>query len=200
MLNTVRDTIVGWDHVAWYYLNTQWHNEVLDWIAPFLRNQWFWVPLYFFLLLFMPSKFRQKGWVWCAVFLVSFIISDQVSATLMKPFFHRVRPCNNPYLASIVHLLVPCGSGYSFPSSHAANHFSIGIFSAMTLGKVAKWVWPVAIAWAAVVSFSQVYVGVHFPLDVTCGAIIGTAIGMFTGSLFNRYCGFTLTENFKINS
>ena len=105
----------------------------------------------------------------------------------MKPYFHRVRPCNNPYIAGIIHLLVPCGSGLSFPSSHASNHFALGVFSAMTLGRRARWVWTAGIAWAVVVSFSQVYVGVHYPLDVTVGAIVGTTIGIIVGKIYNRY-------------
>lgn len=189
MLSAVIDRLVQWDHAAWYYMNTQWHNAFLDAIIPFLRNQYFWAPLYLFLLIFMPSKFKLNGWVWCTAFLITFILSDQISAHLMKPIFHRVRPCNNPALNSIIHLIVPCGSGYSFPSSHAANHFAMGIFSAITLGKRYKWVLPLAIVWAISVSFAQVYVGVHYPIDVTCGGIIGTIIGISTGKLFNRYFG-----------
>ena len=189
MARSFRDVVVYYDHVAWYYLNTQWHNPILDHIEPFLRNQWFWAPLYLFLLLFMTRTFGKQGWVWCLVFLISFILSDQISATLMKPYFHRVRPCNNPYWASVIHLIVPCGGGYSFPSSHASNHFAMGMFSAMTLGRVAKWVWPVALIWAAAVAFAQVYVGVHYPLDVTCGGLLGMMIGAVTGTVFNKYCG-----------
>ncbi len=195
MLKSIRDLVVYYDHVAWYYLNTQWHNSVLDHIEPFLRNQWFWAPLYLFLLVFMTANFGKKGWIWCVVYLISFILADQLSATVMKPYFHRVRPCNNPYLANIIHIIVPCGGGYSFPSSHAANHFSMGIFTAATLGRLFKWVWPVAIIWAALVALAQVYVGVHYPLDVTCGGIIGAMIGLFTGSMYNRY--FALDKTVK---
>ena len=196
MLRTIRDTLVYYDHVAWYYFNTQWHNSFLDAVVPFLRNQWFWAPLYLFLLLFIPAKFGRKGWMWCAIYLISFILSDQISATFLKPHFHRLRPCNNPYLSSIIHLIVPCGGGYSFPSSHASNHFAMGIFMAMTLGRVAKWVWPTAIIWATLVSFAQVYVGVHYPLDVTCGALLGIMIGLCTGKIYNRY--FDLNSKFQI--
>ncbi len=164
----------------------------MDAVIPFLRNQWFWVPLYFFLALFMPLQFRRKGLIWCGFFILSFIISDQVSASIMKPYFHRLRPCHNPYLVDIIHQLVSCGGQYGFPSSHASNHFAIGIFSAVTLGKMAKWVWPVAIIWALSVSFAQVYVGVHYPLDVTCGALLGTLVGLITGRNYNRY--FDLTQ------
>ena len=187
MRNSIRDLVVRWDHAVWYYMNTRWHNSFLDLVVPFLRNQYFWAPLYLFLLIFIPYKFGKKGIVWCLVYLITFALSDQVVVNVIKPFFHRVRPCNNPALANVIHLLVECGSGYSFPSAHAANHFSMGIFAAVTLSKRYKWIWPVAVTWAVLVSFAQVYVGVHFPVDVTCGAIVGTIIGIMTGKFFNRY-------------
>ena len=76
--------------------------------------------------------------------------------------------------------------------SHAANHFSISLFSAVTMGRYNKWVWPVAILWAMSVCYAQVYVGVHYPLDVTVGACIGVLAGVFTGKIYNRY--FKLNE------
>ncbi len=187
MLKRLRDLALYMDYNIWYQVNTRWHTPFLDAVIPYFRNQWFWAPLYLFLLVFITKNFGRKGWLWCLVFLVSFGLSDYISAALIKPIFHRLRPCNNPYLISIVQSIVPCGSGYSFPSSHAANHFCLGIFTATTVQKNIKWIWPIAIAWAALVSFSQVYVGVHFPLDVSFGALIGIAIGLFTGRLFNRY-------------
>jgi membrane-associated phospholipid phosphatase len=190
MLKTIHDTLLYCDHVCWYYINTQWHNAFLDTIVPFFRNPWFWAPLYLFLAIFMPVKFGRNGLIWCTLFIISFILSDQVSATLLKPFFHRLRPCHNPYLSSIIHQVVSCGGQYGFPSSHAANHFSISIFSAVTLGRHVKWVWPVAISWAILVSLSQVYVGVHYPLDVAVGGLLGTIIGAATGSFFNYYFNF----------
>jgi membrane-associated phospholipid phosphatase len=191
MLSALKEKLVSWDHTVWYYMNTQWHNSFLDAVVPFFRNQYFWTPLYLFLLLYMTSRFKMKGWIWCVAFLISFIISDQLSATLLKPYFHRLRPCQNPALADMIHLVVNCGGRFGFPSSHAANHFSIGVFMAMTLSKRVKWIWTAAIAWAVLVSFSQVYVGVHYPLDVTFGGLIGATIGICTGTIFNRYFDLT---------
>lgn len=183
---SIWETIVKWDYELWFYMNATWHNDVLDAIVPYLRNQWTWAPLYLFLLLFTTINFGRKGWMWCVFFLLTFSLSDSISASLIKPYFGRIRPCNNPYLANIVHIIVPCGGGYSFPSSHAANHFSLGVFSAITLQSRVKHVWYWAIAWAVCVSYSQVYVGVHFPLDVTCGALLGILVGILTAKIYNR--------------
>lgn len=189
MLEKLHQIVLFWDYTAWYYINTQWHNEVLDAIMPFLRNQWTWAPLYLFLLIFLPLNYGRKGWMWCVFFLLTFAMSDYISATLMKPVFIRPRPCNNPYIKDIVHLIVPCGSGYSFPSSHAANHFALGVFAAISFRKITKWVWLAGIFWGLSVSYAQVYVGVHFPGDVLIGGAIGILIAMLTGYTYNKIYG-----------
>jgi undecaprenyl-diphosphatase len=76
-------------------------------------------------------------------------------------------------------LLVECGSGYSFPSSHATNHFGMSLFLYFSFGKFYKWIKPTVILWAALVAYAQVYVGVHYPLDVVFGALLGFLIGHF---------------------
>ena len=192
MLQKLHEILVQTDLTVWYYLNSTWHNSFLDYIIPFFRNQWTWTPLSLFLLVFMLQNFGKTGIIWCLFFIGTFAISDQLSAHVFKEIFHRIRPCNDPRLANLVHIIVPCGSGYSFPSSHATNHFALAVFGAMTLEKRVKWVWYAALFWAASVSYAQVYVGVHFPLDVTCGALLGIAVGMITARLFHMK--FSLAE------
>lgn len=185
-MQALRDIIISLDHTIWYYMNVLWHTPVLDAIIPYLRNQWTWAPLYLFLAVFMPMNFGKKGAMWCVFFILTFTLCDYISASLIKPYFHRVRPCNDSDLAKMIHLLVPCGSGYSFPSSHAANHFGLAIFSAITLQHQIKKIWIIALLWAVLVSYAQVYVGVHFPLDVTVGGLIGVFVGIITSKVFNR--------------
>jgi membrane-associated phospholipid phosphatase len=185
MLQKLLEILVYFDYGAWYYLNTVWHNSFLDLLVPFFRNQWTWAPLYLFLLVFMLKNFGKMGLLWCLFFLITFGLSDQISAHYLKEIFQRIRPCNNPQLATIVHNIVPCGSGYSFPSSHAANHFSLAFFGIYTLRHQVKYIKAMAIFWAVSVSYAQVYVGVHFPLDVMVGGLLGALIGMLTGSLFH---------------
>jgi undecaprenyl-diphosphatase len=180
-------TLIAYDLKVWYFLNTRWRTDFLDWLMPFMRNQYFWAPLYLFLLLFLTYNYGKRGWIWCLGFLLCFGLADQFSAALLKPLFDRLRPCNDPLLAAYVRNIVPCGSGKSFPSSHAANHFAMGIFSALTLRKRIRWIWIPFVLWAMVVSYAQVYVGVHFPLDVVCGGLLGSIIGLLAAFFFNRY-------------
>lgn len=196
----LHDAIINWDMWVWRAINTQGHNAFLDEVLPFLRNQFFWAPIYLFLLCFTLYNFGKKGALWCLFFLLTFALSDQVSAHLIKPLVHRLRPCNTPSLQSIIHLLVECGSGYSFPSSHSANHFAISTFIIGTMGKMSKWILPICLLWALAVSYSQVYVGVHFPIDVICGGCIGAIIGLTTAWVFDRYFNLTIslkTSNFN---
>src|SRR5687768_4249385 len=104
MLQKLHEILVHADYTVWYYLNTRWHNDFLDAVIPFFRNQWTWTPLYLFLLVFMLKNFGRKGVVWCVFFIGTFAISDQLSAHVFKEIFHRIRPCNNPLLSNIVHI------------------------------------------------------------------------------------------------
>lgn len=180
------EQLISWDYIAWYQVNVAWSNPVLDHILPFMRNQWFWAPLYLFLIVFMPKNFGRKGWMWCLAFLVTFAIGDFMSASIIKPYFLRLRPCRDPLIMDVVRTLVPCGSGQSFPSTHATNHFALAVFAVCSLRKKYKLLWLIALPWAIIIAYSQIYVGVHFPLDVICGAILGSTIGIITGRLFDK--------------
>jgi undecaprenyl-diphosphatase len=113
-------------------------------------------------------------------------IADLVSSKGLKKTVKRVRPCNDPAIQDEVVLLVGCGKAYSFTSSHATNHFAIGAFLAMTLGLYYKrWRW-LFYFWAGSIAFGQVYVGVHYPLDVIVGSILGLLIAYLMKSLYFR--------------
>lgn len=185
MLLTVQEGFLWFDYNLWYLINSIWRNDLLDAAMPFFRNQWTWAPLYLFLLVYMLRNFGWNGITWCLFFIGTFAIADQISAHFLKEIFQRTRPCNNQNLKEIVHNIVPCGSGYSFPSSHASNHFALGVFAAVTLRRYIKGVWTMAMIWAGAVSYAQVYVGVHFPMDVICGGLLGAVIGRLTAALYH---------------
>lgn len=187
----ILNEILRLDKNVWYHVNVLWQNNVMDLMAPHLRNPVTWIPLYIFLAVFIPYKFRKKGLYWCLAFLITFALSDYTSASVIKPLVQRVRPCNDAALRKTIHLLVDCGSGYSFPSTHATNHFALAFFMLVSLHRQYKWVWIPAFLWAFMVSYSQVYVGVHYPLDVFCGAVLGIVIGCFIGKFFRDKVGLS---------
>jgi undecaprenyl-diphosphatase len=106
----------------------------------------------------------------------------------VKPLVERSRPCAEQSSIDVI-AKVRCGSGYSFTSSHATNHFAIAIFFIFTLGRYIKYLSIGLIVWASLISLAQVYVGVHYPSDIFCGMLLGIAIGYFWSKVFNRYYG-----------
>lgn len=185
-LGEILKQLIAQDKKIWYSINVSGQNELFNTLAPIIRNPNTWIPLYVFLAIFIPYKFGKKGFYWCLAFLITFALSDYTSASIIKPLVQRIRPCNDVELKNTVHLLIDCGVGYSFPSAHAANHFALAFFMLISLHKHYRWLWIAAILWAVSVAYAQVYVGVHFPLDVICGAILGSIIGITSGLFFKR--------------
>jgi undecaprenyl-diphosphatase len=158
-------------------INNGMQNAILDSVCPFMRHQSNWYFLYA-LLLFVCYKIwgKKAGWILFGAALL-ILVSDQISANLIKNTVQRIRPCNEPSLIGIVRNIVGCGKGYSFISAHATNHFAIAVFFSILFKSYGKWVFALALAWATFIAFSQIYVGVHYPLDVICGAAVGSTLG-----------------------
>lgn len=181
------DKILQLDKHFFYLINGRWHNGVFDAIMPFIRNSNSWMPLYLFLLLFALTNFKKNGWVWIFFAAGTVILSNFISADIIKETIFRLRPCNDPELAGTVRVLVtyrPQSS--SFVSSHAANHFAMAAFFYFTMkGFIGKWA-LLFFAWALLICFAQVYVGVHFPVDVISGGLIGFVFGYLSARSFNK--------------
>jgi undecaprenyl-diphosphatase len=170
-------------------INQEWINSFFDGVLPFLRQAEFWLPFYLFLLVFATLNFRTRGWWWALTLLMTGVISDLVSSHVIKELVFRYRPCRDPLLASQVRtLVVYCPESSSFVSSHACNHFAAAMFIFLTLKHTSP-LWWLIFFWAFSISYAQVYVGVHFPLDVFCGALIGSCIGFGMNYFFMRQFG-----------
>lgn len=162
-------------------------NALFDFIMPWFRNPFFWIPVYVFLLYFSVKKFGRNGLLWCLAFIAVFGIADFTAASILKPYFGRLRPCNDPAIKDFLHVIVKCGSGKSFPSAHSSNHFGLSLFIIFTLAKFYKWMKVPAIIWALLVVIAQVYVGVHYPGDILGGLIVGLFSATVVSTLFNKY-------------
>lgn len=172
------------------HINQQWSNGFLDTVLPYMRETLFWMPLYLFLLLFAIMNFGIRSIWWVLGFALTAILADVISSQLIKEHIWRTRPCRELSVASQLRFFIAyCPGSSSFTSSHATSHFGQAMFCWLTLRSVmGKWA-LLFFFWALIIAYTQVYVGVHYPFDVFCGAILGCGIGLLTGRLFNRQIG-----------
>lgn len=181
--------LIQLDRELFTLINSKWTNPVFDAVAPLLRNSVYWIPLYLFLIVFVSVNFKVKGLWWIVFFVVTVGLTDMIGTNVFKYGFERIRPCNNAELAGQVRMLVVCPSGFGFTSNHAANHFGMATFLFITFWHLfRKWM-LLAFFWAGSIAYAQIYVGVHYPTDIICGALLGMIFGIFTGSLFNKFFG-----------
>jgi undecaprenyl-diphosphatase len=180
------ETLKHIDLQLFYFINHDSANGFFDILCPILRERLTWIPLYIIITFYLFKLYGQKTLNLSLPAVITVVLSDKISSAIIKPYFHRLRPCNNPELVSSVRLLLhDCGSGYSFVSSHAANHFAIAVFFMFLLPNKKRAI-PALFLWAFIVALSQVYVGVHYPADIFCGAILGIIIGIACGILTHR--------------
>ncbi len=134
-----------------------------------------WVPLYLAILIYLGFRYKRKFTVILIFIILAVTLSDQ-SALLIKNITERLRPCHEPAISGMVHLVRGrCGGLYSFVSSHAANSFNVALLSLMFIRK--NWYTAAILIWAAIVGYSRIYLGVHYPGDVLCGSLLGSFIG-----------------------
>ena len=175
-------------------INRDWQSPLFDHISLFIREASFWAPVYVFLLLFITLNFGKQGLWWALALLGLVALSDILSSHIIKEVFYRPRPCRDEMMAHKIRFLAKtCGLNGSFTSSHATNHFAIAMFVFQTLKKSTS-LWGFGFLWAGMISYAQVYVGVHYPFDVIGGAILGSGLGYFIASLFNHQIGLGLDQ------
>jgi len=182
----------------WLFIkvNSDFTQPFLDGLFQFMRYPLNWAPLYLFLIVFALLNFKEKGLWWVLFFVTTVALTDMTGTYVFKHAFKRIRPCGDPDFYTHVRLLVNhCSTGYSFISNHAANHFGLATFFFLTTKPLlSRWSW-LAFVWAALVAYSQVYVGIHYPSDVAAGALLGLVFGMLTGTLFNKRYGFAIFDS-----
>jgi membrane-associated phospholipid phosphatase len=176
--------LLALDRALFEFINTGLSNPVFDAVLPWVRERLLWAPLYVFMLAFTWFNFRRRFWGVLLGAALVVALADSISSELIKKNVRRLRPCNDPAL--VVRERVSCGSGFSFTSSHAANHFGAALFLIALYGRRFPWIRPALLGWATAIALAQVYVGLHYPGDVLCGGLLGAGIGWGVGTVWRR--------------
>lgn len=153
------------------------HNETMDQIMFWISGKFTWIPLYLLILFLIVRTHRKKAWVYILGLIALVALTDLVSVHLFKNVFQRLRPCHDPSLEGLVHIVnSKCGGKFGFVSSHASNAFGFFTLSSWVLSRKFKYLPPILFFWAALVAYSRVYLGVHFPGDILFGGILGMVL------------------------
>jgi undecaprenyl-diphosphatase len=162
------------------------HNDFFDVVFEWISGRLSWIPLYAALAILLFVKFK-KGMLYVIPFIALLILlSDKISVYCFKEVFMRLRPCHNPEITNLVHIVNNhCGGQFGFVSSHAANTFALAVFVGLVTRKKVSWLLPALVTWAAIISYSRIYLGVHYPGDIIGGAILGAVIAKFIFMMLN---------------
>ncbi len=179
------DKILTLDQELFLSLNA-YHTESLDKMMSLISGNLLWIPFYLWLIYLFYQKYGFKiVWVLLTIGLL-LAFTDRTSVLLFKEVFERLRPCHNPDIKEFVHIVNHhCGGQYGFVSSHATSTFALAFFSFRILDS-SKWLNGLLLLFVLLVAYSRIYLGVHYPLDIFGGWILGGLIAFVLSDVFLR--------------
>lgn len=152
------------------------HRPWADVLMWNISNKWTYVPMYTWILYLWIKKMGIHAWYPVLLTCLLLLLTDQISAHFLKPFFQRQRPCHNESLKQVLYIINDvCKGKYGFVSSHAANTAGFMVFTGVLIGK--NYIRNLLLAVTFIVGFSRIYLAVHYPFDVLLGWLFGIVLG-----------------------
>jgi len=174
------------DKQVFLFLNSQ-HNGFFDFLMWWFSDKLIWIPFYLFLLFLLIKQYQWETVAILLTLAILIALSDQFSG-LLKNSIARLRPTHNFEIQDQVQTLNGyLGGSYGFVSAHAANSFALAYFLIKFLKPHIKYIAPILYFWALLVSYSRVYLGVHFPGDILGGAILGLFSAWVMVNIYYRF-------------
>lgn len=163
--------------LAFNGMHVPWLDPIMFWAS----NGFMWLPLFAAMLYLVIRTFRRKAIIVLAFVALMITVSDQLS-NIVKDDVQRLRPSHQPELSASVHTVYDYRGGkFGYYSAHASNTFALALFLIVLFKKRFRYLYLLLIGWASLMTYTRIYLGVHYPLDVLSGAAIGCLLGWFTG-------------------
>lgn len=172
-MDSFLQNILEWDKDLFLFLNG-FYNDFWDSIMFLITRKETWFPLFITIIWFVVKNYRKKAILIIIGIILVVVAADQLSV-LMKVTIQRLRPVYEPSIADIVHNVLRKGGRYSFVSSHAANSVGILVFTSRIFKR--KNYYLMMLIWVLLFCYSRIYSGVHYPIDLIGGALLGWVIG-----------------------
>ncbi len=179
------DFLIELDKELFLFLNG-FHIDWMDPIMTFISSKAGWIPFYAVLLYLIIKNYGKQSYLIIIGVVLLILCSDQVSSHVFKPVFERPRPCHDEVIKDLVYLPNGhCGGAYGFISSHACNVFALAVYVTHILKRYYSKIGYLMFIWAAMIAYSRIYMGVHYPGDVVVGTVVGILIGYIVSSLYD---------------
>lgn len=178
------------DRALLLWLNSK-YLPALDGFMMAATDTKFWIPLYLLMIYLLFRKLDNQAWLALACIGIAILVSDQLTSGMIKPLVHRPRPTYNPELEGLLHLVKDStgqfyrGGMFGFPSSHASNSFAIATLLFLILKNHLRFMGLIFIP-AALMTYTRIYLGVHYPLDILIGITIGIITAILCFKLYER--------------